>query len=185
MRRASVSIALAVALLASSAGAQTVQTYVYDVQGRLTGATAVVGTSTANISGYNYDNADNRTVRRNDGFNQPANTFQLASGEQLVLQQTLYSPDTQTRLVFQGDGNLAVYCGSTFTWASGTFGGQAALLQMQTDGNLVIYSAAGGYLWSPPMTLVPGARLSVQDDGNVVVYSGFTALWATGTGGTC
>ena len=185
MRLASVSLALAAVLWATQANAQTAQTYVYDVQGRLTGVTSVVGSSTANVSGYNYDAVDNRDFRRTGSFNQPASTDQLASNEQMVLQQTLYSPDTQTRLVLQADGNLAVYCGSAYTWASGTFGGQAAYLAMQGDGNLVIYSASDGYLWSPSMGLYPGARLVVQDDGNVVVYSGFTAVWSTNTGGTC
>ncbi|HEY2697991.1 MAG TPA: hypothetical protein VGJ45_21205 [Pseudonocardiaceae bacterium] len=54
--------------------------------------------------------------------------------------------------VWQRDGNLVVYRGSTATWASGTSG------------------VCGGQ-----------CSLWVQDDGNVVIYKGNSAVWATNT----
>lgn len=184
MRRASVSITLAAVLLASNAVAQTTQTYVYDVQGRYTGTGSVVGSSTANVAGYAYDNTDNRDTRRIDSFNQPVNSYELASGEQITLTQSLFSPNNQVRLTFQWDGNLVLYCPG-FVWANWTYGTQALFLQMQTDGNLVVYGPTGQVFWQSGTGGNPGARLSVQNDGNLVVYSGFTALWASGTGGAC
>ena len=54
-------------------------------------------------------------------------------------------------------------------------------LNMQTDGNLVTYDAAGKYQWAS-FTNVPGSYLRVQDDGNVVIYDpeANLPLWTTG-----
>jgi hypothetical protein len=53
---------------------------------------------------------------------------------------------------------------------------------MQSDGNLVLYSAAPSRpLWSSSTAGNPGAALSLQDDGNAVIYNQGRALWATGT----
>jgi hypothetical protein len=57
-------------------------------------------------------------------------------------------------------------------------------LVAQTDGNLVLYQAGGGALWS---TGTHGRDISafvMQDDGNAVLYAtDGTALWASGTSG--
>jgi hypothetical protein len=57
---------------------------------------------------------------------------------------------------------------------------------LQGDGNLVIYSLAGGKstpLWASE-TAGKGATVAVmQGDGNFVLYNGNTPVWATGTGG--
>jgi len=39
----------------------------------------------------------------------------------------------------QGDGNLVIYGYYNAIWASGTWGNPGAYLDMQDDGNLVIY----------------------------------------------
>jgi hypothetical protein len=53
---------------------------------------------------------------------------------------------------------------------------------MQTDGNLVVYSAAGTALWQTQTYGTGAAFVQVQDDGNVVVYtSAPAAVWQTGT----
>jgi hypothetical protein len=41
---------------------------------------------------------------------------------------------------------------------------------MQTDGNFVVYDAAGNPLWTTETSGTPDAHLVLQDDGNVVVY---------------
>ncbi|MFD7643931.1 hypothetical protein ACFV4P_25115 [Kitasatospora sp. NPDC059795] len=64
-----------------------------------------------------------------------------------------------------------------------------AVLEMQNDGNLVLYleASVGGHgpaVWSSGTWGHPGAHASMQPDGNFVVYSDSgTALWATGSWG--
>jgi hypothetical protein len=54
-----------------------------------------------------------------------------------------------SRLVMQGDGNLALYePGGVCRWASGTDGNPGAWVVLQDDGNLVVYSAGGQALWA-------------------------------------
>ncbi len=107
----------------------------------------------------------------------------LASGEQLVLQQSLTSADSRFRFDVQADGNLALWFGSTLLWAANTYGSQAMVLAMQTDGNLVLYGPSSSVVWASGTNGHPGARLVIQNDGNLVIYSGSTPLWATGTSG--
>ena len=53
-------------------------------------------------------------------------------------------------------------------------------LGMQTDGNLVLYSASGSAHWAT-MTNLPGSYLRVQSDGNVVLYEpGGFPVWTVG-----
>jgi hypothetical protein len=59
--------------------------------------------------------------------------------------------------------------------------GGAYFLAMQTDGNLVIYTAAMHALWSTGTYGHPGAFLVNQGDGNLVVYtSAWQPLWFSG-----
>jgi hypothetical protein len=50
-------------------------------------------------------------------------------------------------------------------------------LDMQTDGNLVLYSGTKA-IWATMTNGHPGAYLSVQDDGSLVVFYGATRLWS-------
>jgi cell wall-associated NlpC family hydrolase len=49
-------------------------------------------------------------------------------------------------------------------------------LDMQSDGNLVLYSGKKA-IWASHTSGHPGAHLALQDDGNLVVYFGATVLW--------
>jgi GH25 family lysozyme M1 (1,4-beta-N-acetylmuramidase) len=49
---------------------------------------------------------------------------------------------------------------------------------LQSDGNLVVYSAGNQALWWSGTSNHPGATVTLQDDANLVVYGGNTALWA-------
>jgi hypothetical protein len=53
---------------------------------------------------------------------------------------------------FQADGNLVVYDyyagAETPVWASNTDGNPGSTLNLQNDGNLVIYNASGKAIWS-------------------------------------
>jgi hypothetical protein len=51
-------------------------------------------------------------------------------------------------------------------------------LVLQTDGNLVLYKAGGGYLWNTKTNGKGGYKLVMQGDGNLVLYtSSGAALW--------
>ena len=93
--------------------------------------------------------------------------------------------------VMQPDGNFVVYQGSLFVqgnaiWASNTqFKGTGPYhLDMQKDGNLVIYDKDNKPTWAS-LTYNKGQngyRLVMQDDRNLVLYDGTNkALWASNT----
>ncbi|MFG2379084.1 protein kinase [Streptomyces sp. NPDC048504] len=85
-----------------------------------------------------------------------------------------------------GDGNLAdaVVVKSPYTFDAGTFVQTVrSKLIMQTDGNLVLYDAAGTAHWAS-QTQGTGNTAVFQADGNLVVYDAqHQALWSSGTQG--
>ena len=91
----------------------------------------------------------------------------------------MIAPNQQYRLYQQSDGNLVEYGNGTAPFNAGT-SVPGAHTVMQTDGNLVVYSAPGTPLFNTGTAGNPGAYASLQSDGNLVVYSsdGSRALWA-------
>lgn len=85
-----------------------------------------------------------------------------------------------------GDGNLAdaVVVKSPYTFDAGTFVQTVrSKLIMQTDGNLVLYDAAGTAHWAS-QTQGTGNTAVFQADGNLVVYDAqHQALWSSSTQG--
>ena len=62
-------------------------------------------------------------------------------------------------------------------------GSDKSSLVLQTDGNLVLYSAAHRALWASGTKGSGATRLVMQDDGNLVLYpASGPAVWATHTG---
>jgi hypothetical protein len=95
-----------------------------------------------------------------------------------------------------------VYNGGEAKWNTVTWGFPGAYLQLQDDGNLVLYqdghaiwtygSGYKGQILNPGEDLQPGAcllspdheyELIMQGDGNLVLYHGGTALWSSQTSG--
>lgn len=97
--------------------------------------------------------------------------------------EAVKSCDGRFRFILQNDGNLVLYQGTTPLWNSHTNGQDGHALEMQPDGNLVIYSSAGQALWSAGTWTHANATLAVQNDGNAVIYDGAAPVWATGTWG--
>jgi hypothetical protein len=116
---------------------------------------------------------------------------------------SLYSPSGAFRLCLQLDGNAVVQCVQDSTlprqwetgqalnpnaitwenpmWAAGTNDQGVIELDMQVDGNLVLYNATGAS-WNSGTEGNPGAYLRMQDDGNLVIYgTNGGALWSTNT----
>jgi hypothetical protein len=111
------------------------------------------------------------------------------AGQTITQGQYLLSPDAQSVLMLQKDGNLVLYSDFQAVWNS--FGNlhipAAASLRMQSDDNLVLYDANNHALWWSGIGGDPSI-LCLQTDGNVVLYhttsscsSGTQAQWSTGT----
>lgn len=178
-------VAAVVGLLgwASVAQAQQVETYFYDVHGRLTATTRAPANGGSRTL-YGLDAADNRSARNAEPASARTAGDMLQAGQDLLPNQRLVSGDERFTFILQaGDSNAVVYGPSGALWSSGTPNGQGTVLRMQTDGNLVLIGAADEPVWNSGTFGHPGARLVMQSDGNLVIYAGATALWQSGTGG--
>jgi hypothetical protein len=106
----------------------------------------------------------------------------LSVGAELLSGGWTYSYDGRFNLSMQRDGDLALYFGSTRLWDTGTNSG--ARVNMQGDGNLVVYDAAGNPLWDSGTWGNPGAHLALNNEGNLIIYATNGAvLWTSNTGG--
>jgi murein DD-endopeptidase MepM/ murein hydrolase activator NlpD len=80
----------------------------------------------------------------------------------------------------RADGVLVQVVDGKQIWASKTGGNPGAYAAVQTDGNLVIYTAARKALWSSATSKAGSGQLLVQVDGNVVLYGkSDTRVWST------
>ena len=117
-------------------------------------------------------------------------TSTLYAGQSLHTGDWITSGNGVFSLTMQSDSNLVLRDEAYVPhWASGTWSiPKGAWLAMQTDGNLVIYSAdarcqCGVYpYWASGTNGFSGAYVAMQNDGNLVIYSstGY-ALWASNT----
>jgi hypothetical protein len=126
----------------------------------------------------------NFTINVNNVEGTPPNSINtsLDSGATLNAGNYLLSPDAQSVLVPQKDGNLVLYSNFGAAWSTGRVGGAGNRLIMQNDGNLVLYDQNMHALWSSQTSGNPGAHLVMQTDGNLVIYNASNAaIWATYT----
>ncbi len=84
-------------------------------------------------------------------------------------------------LQMQTDGNLVLYTGAGAVWGSGTQGAGNRAV-MQTDGNLVVYSRTGQALWDSHTGYAGNSFLKVQNDGKLVIYGPSAPTWQSGNG---
>jgi surface antigen len=105
----------------------------------------------------------------------------LGTGESLKSGDWIQSGDGRYRVVMQSDGNLVEYVLPTMraVWSSGTAGKGASHADMQLDGNLVVYNAAG-VTWASH-SAGSTAWLVAQGDANLVIYTSSNVLWASHT----
>lgn len=104
---------------------------------------------------------------------------QLTTGQQMHGNQYIMSPGGRFVLMMQTDGNLAEYTSTGAIWSTGTGGNSGAWLGVQSDGNVVLYSASGTALWDTGGLGI--TKFAVQDDENVVGYNtAGQAAWSTG-----
>lgn len=106
----------------------------------------------------------------------------LSPGDRLLPNDKLISSNLLYQLVYQTDGNLALYTtNGRFLWASGTAGRPAGYVAMQTDGNFAIYGPNNAFQWNTGTTTAR-SRLVLRDDGNlVIVTEDGRQLWASAT----
>jgi hypothetical protein len=79
------------------------------------------------------------------------------------------------------NGDLVLSSGHLFLWSSST-AYSGSVLQMQKDGNAVVYSPGHIARWETGTAGHPGSILALQDDGNLVVIApGNRPIWATNT----
>ena len=165
-----------------SAGQQVERTF-YDAHGRVI-ATVKAPANGGSRTLYVLDGVSNRSARTQDAMPARAVQDQLRSGESLLAGQHLRSADGRFAFIVQEiDGNSVIYGPSGALWSSNTAGGLSTVMSMQHDGNLVIRGPANEVVWASGTAGHPGAFLAMQSDGNLVIYEGWTALWASGTGG--
>jgi hypothetical protein len=107
-------------------------------------------------------------------------------GNQLFLNQTLYSANCSFVLKMGGDGNLVIrrVSDGAALWASNTANNAWAFASFQNDGNFALYRRDGGTaLWSSNGGSTSANRLVMQNDGNAVMYTlNNTVVWASGSG---
>lgn len=102
-------------------------------------------------------------------------------GQRLSPGAKTYSPDGHYVLIMQDDGNLVEYAWPRPLWASNT-NRPGTDLEMQGDGNLVLYGPGHVAVWASNTDGHPGAYLQVQNDGNLVVRTpSGTPVWASGS----
>lgn len=86
---------------------------------------------------------------------------------------------------YQGDGNLVIYHDGKPVWASQTTGTEPGYVEMQHDGNFVMYDGDGNPIRHTNTAGHPGAMIQLQDDGNFVMYEdpkgphAGTPIWAS------
>lgn len=109
----------------------------------------------------------------------------LVAGERLYPDQEIRSPNGRFAFRYQSDGNLVLYDSAAGPlWSTGTTGGGAGYVELQGDGNFVVY-ASQGPIWASGTAGHPGAYLKVHDNGEVAILDGANGvgIWWTGTGG--
>lgn len=111
----------------------------------------------------------------------------LTAGQQLGRTESIVSPDGRFRLTFQEDQNVVILGpdrgNGVVRHQFETRNSGAVRLSLQSDGNLVLYTASNAVAWqSDTDGTGPGNKLVMQDDGNVVLYGPSNAvLWQSYT----
>lgn len=109
----------------------------------------------------------------------------LSAGSDLAAGQFLHDATGRMTFIMQTDGNLVAYHGGKPAWSSKTNNHPGSKADLQSDGNLVVYSDAGRVLWSSHTNgRGPGTRLVTQESGDVVLYQGSVRIWGTSPNST-
>jgi hypothetical protein len=101
----------------------------------------------------------------------------LKAGQFLPVNGQLKSTNPVCELNYQGDNHLVLYLNGQPLWASGTVdNGQPGSVQMQGDGNLVMYDSNGRPIWATDTSGNPGAYLALNGSCRLVMVKGDGSL---------
>lgn len=107
---------------------------------------------------------------------------QMTGGQQFTQSYYMRSSDNRYAVLLQTDGNVVLYSAG-YHPLWWTSPALGDTFTEQTDGNLVLY-ALGTPKWQSISSGHPGAYAVIQTDGNFVVYSSTNfPLWVSNTGG--
>jgi RHS repeat-associated protein len=103
----------------------------------------------------------------------------LFAGQRLNEGQCLESMTGMTfALMTNGDLEIFDRQLGQITWTSGTYGHTGGYLQMQSDGNLVVYSASNVALWTSGTSGSSANVVTLESDGRLIMY---LTVWNSGT----
>lgn len=102
----------------------------------------------------------------------------LRAGDYLRSGQNIYSPEANSVLRMQEDGNLVLYNNFSAIWQARTSGNPGAYMVVQGDGNVVVYSKDNSPLWNS-RTSATNVELVLQTDANLVLVSNGTPIWSS------
>ncbi len=109
----------------------------------------------------------------------------LSPGESLRPGQYIASQNKVYFFRVQADGNVVIYerRGNTEypIWSTRTNGQAVDRLEMQFDGNLVLYTPGGRPIWSSGTVGRANSFLVMQNDGNAVIYFPQDPVWSSGS----
>jgi len=87
----------------------------------------------------------------------------------------------RSKLIMQTDGNLVLYDAAGTAHWASQTQGTGNTATFQADGNLVVYDAQHQALWSSNTQGATGATLKVLEDGNMVIATDTAVVWQTDT----
>ncbi|MGE3974952.1 MAG: hypothetical protein AB7F59_10540 [Bdellovibrionales bacterium] len=101
----------------------------------------------------------------------PTPPVMFKAGQSLKPNESFQSANGKYGLVYQSDNNLVLYGPNGPLWASNTSGlPNPNAVEMQGDGNLVIYDKSGKPLWASDTSGHAGAYLGLHTNGQMVMY---------------
>lgn len=108
----------------------------------------------------------------------------MLAGDKLYPNDFLLSENGLWKLKYQTDSNLVLYDAneSQAFWETFTWGNEPGFVELQDDGNLVMYGANGGVLWATNTYPYSGAWFRIQDDRNLILAdANNNLLWTPNT----
>lgn len=170
-------------LLAGTAAAQDIQTFLYDANGRLTAAMTARPSGNSARAYYTLDDSDNRRGHGRMAVTPPPAGDTLAFPYTLVPSQKLTSANGQYTMTFEQGGDIVIRNSSgSPIWNSCTGQGRSSYARVSSDGQLAVHDPQAVVIWTAGPAGNPGAVLTLQNSGVAVLKtSGGSTLWTSNT----
>lgn len=156
----------------SVAGAQVVQSYAYDANGRLIGV-ATSGSAGTHTSAYAYDAANNRVSRSQTGASAWASLSRLPTDQFLQPDEALFSPDGRYSFALRSSGKMELWFGDRPA--------EANLQPLPSVFDLTPEGQAGFAALPTALGVAVDTWLALRDDGVLILTDDTDRqLWASG-----